>query len=262
MNVLVGNDPELFVKKDGELISAHGLITGNKSTPQLVRNGMVQVDGMALEFGILPAATEEEFVFRIEDVMTQLQAMIPDYELVIEPTAEFGEAYIKAQPKEARELGCSVDYNAWSGRANPTPKSTSFRTASGHIHVGWTSGEDVNSIMDMARGLSKQMDFFLGLPSIVFDGDVKRREMYGKAGAFRPKPYGCEYRTLSNKWLSDKSLMRLVFNNTQEAVSRLVRGDVLADRYGSIEDIINDSDVATAKTIMEEEGIDYELCTS
>ncbi|CAN5950618.1 unnamed protein product [Sphagnum jensenii] len=32
------------------------------------------------------------------------------------------------------------------------------------------------------------------------------------AGAFRPKPYGVEYRVLSNRWLSNPALMRWVYN--------------------------------------------------
>lgn len=258
MKILVGNDPELFVKKDGKLVSAHGLIEGSKESPKIIRNGMVQVDGMALEFGILPASTEEEFVFRIEDVMEQLRAMVPDYELAIQPIAEFGKEYIEAQPEEAKQLGCSADYNAWTGTRNESPVSTDFRTASGHIHVGWTSGMKLPDVMPMSRALVKQLDFFLGLPSLIFDTDYKRREMYGKAGAFRPKSYGCEYRTLSNQWLTDKSLMRLVFNNTKEAVNRLVNGKALFETYGGVEDIINNSNIEAAREIMRVEGIQYE----
>jgi len=53
--ILVGCDPEYFVKKNGIFQSAHGLIMGDKKNPQKVRNGAVQVDGMAVEFNIDPA---------------------------------------------------------------------------------------------------------------------------------------------------------------------------------------------------------------
>ena len=44
--ILIGCDPEVaVVDEKGELVSAHGLIKGTKDNPQLVKNGMVQVDG-------------------------------------------------------------------------------------------------------------------------------------------------------------------------------------------------------------------------
>ena len=62
MDFLFGADPELFVKRDGEFKSGHGLIEGGKENPYPVERGAVQVDGMALEFNIDPAADEDNFV--------------------------------------------------------------------------------------------------------------------------------------------------------------------------------------------------------
>ena len=56
-NILIGCDPEVFVKQNGVFRSAHGLIRGDKKNPQKIRSGAVQVDGMALEFNIDPART-------------------------------------------------------------------------------------------------------------------------------------------------------------------------------------------------------------
>ncbi|MBW1801307.1 MAG: hypothetical protein JRJ85_11340 [Deltaproteobacteria bacterium] len=260
MKLLIGNDPEVFVKKDGVLVSAYGLIEGDKEHPQLVRNGMVQVDGMALEFGIDPAATEEQFIFRIEDVMGQLKAMIPGYELDISPVAHFGEEMIQAQPEKAKELGCSPDFSAYTGGENHPPNAElPFRTAAGHIHIGWTEGEKIESKqhIDMVEALVKQLDFFLALPSLLFDEDKQRREMYGAAGCYRPKSYGCEYRTLSNKWLGSRDTMSLVYNNTKLALDKLKKGDILSDRWDNLEHIINNSDINEARYIMEAEGIPY-----
>ena len=44
--------------------------------------------------------------------------------------------------------------------------------------------------------------------------------MYGKAGAFRPKTYGVEYRTLSNAWLFSKKLQSFVYRGVQRAVDK------------------------------------------
>jgi hypothetical protein len=48
--------------------------------------------------------------------------------------------------------------------------------------------------------------------------------MYGAAGAFRPKPYGVEYRVLSNAWLQSEELMAWVYRTTTKAITDLFEG--------------------------------------
>jgi len=244
-NVLLGADPELFVSKGGEFVSAHGMVEGTKKKPFPVKNGAVQVDGMALEFNIDPAENSLEFANNLDSVMLQLGAMVPEYNLEAVPVAHFSKEVMEAAPREALELGCEPDFNAWEGgRANPTPNGdVDFRTAAGHIHIGWTEGIDINDVghVEACILLAKQLDFYLGLPSILLDPDNKRRELYGKAGAFRVKTYGMEYRVLSNFWLKDRSLMRWVHTNTMEAFSNLLNNGG-RPRYGPhTENIINES---------------------
>lgn len=253
MQILVGCDPEYFVAQNGVFKSAFGLIKGDKKNPQRVDKGAVQVDGMALEFNIDPAASEDEFCININTVMAQLKAMVPGYEHVTVPVANFDPAYMAQQPDEALELGCDPDYNAWTGEANPRPDGDRpFRTASGHVHIGWTNGEDINDAghIHRSRLAVQQLDFYLGLASLTYDKDVKRREMYGKAGACRFKPYGMEYRTLSNAWLKSDALMKWVFRAAQKGMKDLMEGRILAEEFGDIQHIINTSDVKAANAII------------
>jgi len=237
LNILVGADPECFVRKVGkkQFQSAHGLIQGDKKNPQKVERGAVQVDGMALEFNIDPAKNEREFVENITGVMKIMAGMVPDYELVPVPVAKFTEAVMKKQPKEALELGCEPDFCAWKdGQANPRPNGdVNFRTGAGHVHIGWTNGVDINDPghMEACIMATKQLDFYLGLGSLVYDTDTKRRTMYGAAGAFRPKPYGVEYRVLSNAWLQSEELMAWVYRTTTKAISDLFNGKVGYNNY-------------------------------
>ena len=259
MEILVGCDPEMFVMKDGVFMSAFGLIKGDKKNPQRVNKGAVQVDGMALEFNIDPAASEDEFCININDVMAQLKAMVPGYEHVTVPVATFDPAYMAAQPKEALELGCDPDYNAWLQRANERPDGDRpFRTASGHVHIGWTNGMDIgdDNHRYQCNMAVKQMDFYLGLGSLLYDGDTKRREMYGKAGACRYKPYGVEYRTLSNAWLNSDALKRWVYRAVQKGMADLIEGRILESKYGDIQDIINTSNIKEAKAIIKAEKLE------
>lgn len=258
MDILVGCDPECFVKKNGVFVSAHGLIQGDKKNPFPVAKGAVQVDGMALEFNILPAASADEFCINVEDVFAALKAMVPEYEVVATPVADFSKEHMAEQPAEALELGCDPDYNGWLLLANDKPNGDRlFRTASGHVHIGWTDSQDPHSPEHFAKAAAtaRQMDFFLGLPSLFWDDDLRRREMYGKAGCFRPKSYGAEYRTLSNAWLNSKAVMALVFNNVQDGMKRLMSGDLLYEKYGDIQNIINTSNKEEAMNIIKQEGI-------
>lgn len=260
-NILVGADPELFVMRNGKFVSAYGLIKGDKKNPLKVDKGAVQVDGMALEFNIDPASTEDEFYVNIQTVMGILKGMVPDHEHALVPVADFSKEYIEAQPDEAKDLGCDPDFNAWSGAVNQKPDvQLPFRTASGHVHIGWTEGElpEDYGHNNMCQMAAKQMDFYLGLPSVLFDGDTRRREMYGKAGAYRPKSYGVEYRTLSNAWLKSEELIRWVFANVHKGMQELMQGNSLWEKYGDIQDIINTSDKDRAKAIISDAGI--QLC--
>lgn len=231
MDVSVGADPELFLINDkGVPVSAYGVIPGSKHAPFAVDNGAIQVDGMALEFNINPATDEERFVQNLNSVMATMSSMLPyNNSISMVPVAEFGSEYIQSQPDDAKRLGCEPDFDAWRGGMMNRPPNGElpFRTAAGHVHIGWTKVDDAldyNHIQDCC-GVIKQMDFFLGMPSLLFDKDTKRRMMYGKPGCFRPKEYGVEYRVMSNQWLLSDDLKRWVFRNVKAGMERWNKGD-------------------------------------
>lgn len=251
VQILVGADPEVFMRKDGKFISAHGAVEGDKANPFKVEKGAVQVDGLALEFNIDPAANEEEFVTNIQTVMKILGGMVPDYELVPDPVAHFGFQYLEEQPPEALELGCEADFNAWEGGAvNPRPDGkVDFRTGAGHIHIGWTKDQDVNDPdhIEACIMLTKQLDVYLGVPSLLWDKNNERRKLYGKAGAFRVKPYGVEYRVLSNAWLRSEKLMRWVYKATIKATEDLLGGNDKGAIWPQVREVINNCNGKSAK---------------
>ena len=259
--ILLGCDPEVFVKQNGLFKSAFGLIKGDKKNPQKVPRGAVQVDGMALEFNIDPAASESEFCINVQEVLGHMRKMVPDYEVVATPVAHFDLAYMKQQPHEALELGCDPDFNAWTGRANDRPDGNRpMRTAAGHVHIGWDQDQSIRDPQhkERCRMVAKNLDFALGLPSLEYDNDVERRQMYGKAGAIRFKSYGVEYRTLSNKWLNSEALIKWVYRATIRGVEDAMNGTLYEDKYGDIQNIINNSDVKAARKIIKAEKL--EVC--
>ena len=255
MEFLVGADPELFVQNlnSKAFISAHDMVPGTKYEPFKVPFGAIQVDGMALEFNIDPAKTASEFTHAIAEVQKALRHYVPaGYNMVAEPAAVFDADYFASVPETAKELGCEPDFNAYTGLANPRPDaSTCMRTASGHVHIGWTTGADISSEEHLAdcRDAVKQLDYALGIYSLLWDPDNRRRSMYGMAGAFRPKPYGVEYRVMSNRWLADPRLQAWVFNAVQHAMSDLASGRKYWVEHG--EDL--------ARSIINENKTDWHL---
>jgi hypothetical protein len=229
--ITIGCDPEIFVasKSTGVVHSAHGLLNGDKYNPEIVDLGAIQIDGMALEFNILPATSLKEFLRNINTVMATLNKRIqdinPDLEFRITPVAHFTEPYMATVPYEAKKLGCEPDYNAYTGHMNKTPSSnTLMRTAAGHIHIGWTEGIDPHDNKAHFRDcqiITQQLDATLFALSPLWDDDKERRNLYGAKGAFRPKSYGVEYRVLSNRWIQSTKMQAWVYQATMRSLELL-----------------------------------------
>lgn len=221
--VTVGVDPELFVfnKKLKQFVSGHDIFPGTKEMPFEIGPGAIQVDGVAFEFNIMPARNKREFRRAISTMIKIGQKMLKEksneLQFVVEPTAIFDKKYFDSLPPYSKLLGCSPDFCAYTGTPNDPPETTEpFRTGSGHVHVGWdaeSSPSDVSHFYDCCEA-TKELDCSLFLPSLIWDKDEKRRSLYGNIGAFRPKTYGVEYRSLSNKWLSDSELIDWVYDTT------------------------------------------------
>jgi hypothetical protein len=218
MGIKLGADPELFVRDKGtkKFVSAAGFFPGTKTQPFKIDKGAVQVDGTALEFNIDAAKNEEEFFQNIRAVYNQAHEMVQgvnkEWELCIAPVAEFDEVLWKQIPEDAKILGCDPDYNV-SGTVNPNPGdqliNTPLRTGSGHIHIGWSEGEEPSDPMHfedcrfMAEAYHKA-----GLFNARSSAEFKRLKYYGANGAFRPKTYGVELRSPSNEWLRTEQQVR------------------------------------------------------
>ena len=250
--VSVGCDPELFLKERrlGEYQSCIGLFGGTKNQPRQLGNRYgfgVQEDNVALEFNIPPANSYTEWLDSIEYALIKLEeeANGYDYDLAIDPIAIFNPDEL--QHPLAQVFGCDPDVNAWTGEINHRPimKNPNMRSAGGHIHVGSKPLSTIDVI--------KAMDLFLGVPSILMDKDRQRRKLYGKAGACRLKPYGGEYRVLSNFWLQNENYRAWVYTQTQRACAWVRGGGVISEGLGhNIQSTINSSNEEMAQMIIAE----------
>jgi hypothetical protein len=236
MKFSLGADPELFMKDANDaFFSAIGIVGGTKMMPRkldgLPDGFAVQEDNVAVEYNIPPSATKDQFIQNIGQAMSYLSDEVSKrglYFVNVSATNEFPDWQLDMPA--AKVFGCDPDYNAWdNGRRNPRPKATdaALRTCGGHVHIGGIS-LDKRSIIHFM----KHMDLFAGVPSVLMDKGELRKQLYGKAGAYRLKPYGGEYRSLSNFWVFDPKLCEWVWNATDMAVNAWQDGSVAIDQDG------------------------------
>lgn len=90
---------------------------------------------------------------------------------------------------------------------------------------------------------------YLGIPSITKDTDKRRRSLYGKAGCFRLKPYGLEYRVLSSAMMKDTQTLSFVWRQLMRAIAACNHDVDLLDS-DLVVSTINNSDIETAKKLI------------
>lgn len=240
MNWTIGCDPEIFLRdSQGNFKSVIGLLGGNKWVPRKlseVGHACLE-DNVAVEFNIPPCTSFADFKREVQATMDMVKQVLPqDLKYDTSSAVIFPDSELACD--EAWIFGCEPDYNAWLMEENPKPQSPNknLRSAGGHIHVG--SNLAVADPINVVRA----MDLFLGCPSTRLDADTLRRELYGKAGAFRPKQYGVEYRTLSNFWIFSDDLIQWAYEGTQRALDFIHSGKEIPENHGNlIQDCINNN---------------------
>lgn len=226
-NFLFGADPECFIFDSTGKAVAPTMIPGTKQKPFKVDGGAIQRDGMAAEFNVTPANTFVTWNKNFEKVIAALEARLPaGHTLRFIPSVDFTPEVFNDAPDDYKELGCSPDWNAWEQDINPPPFCEDrpfLRTASGHIHIGWGKDYSLDDALHQQNCFDfvKQLDWYLAGWSLEMDPDTTRRNLYGKAGACRLKPYGVEYRVLSNFWVSSKETRLAVWNRLQQAIAAM-----------------------------------------
>lgn len=242
MKFTIGCDPEVFFRNGNELVSVIGMLGGTKDSPFEFKEGFgLLEDNVAAEFNTPPANSADGFSNSIEVAMEYLSKLATDKGYSLSAAASGCFSMAQLSHPLAHVFGCEPDYNAWTGRKNPRPfaDDPTLRSCGGHVHIG----TDEFSTFEEKRAVIKACDLFLGVPSIRMDTDNMRRNLYGKAGAMRFKPYGVEYRTLSNFWIFNEDHRRWVYNQVSKSLSFLKDHGIksLDEEEGAINSCINES---------------------
>lgn len=208
----LGSDPEFMIMKDGKHYSAIPIVKGS-ITSKIARKGhFFYWDNVLAECAIKPARSKAEMVDNFRECFTEFADIVKPYKLVAQASQMYPDSELTT--KESRTAGCAPDMCAYEVRKKKPPcgiiEQTNFRTGGGHVHIGHEILHD--SHWESVIGV-RLMDLFIGIPALFMDHDptsAKRREVYGQAGRYRPKPYGLEYRSLGNFWLASPTLVSLI----------------------------------------------------
>lgn len=256
-NITLGTDPEVFlVNKEEKIISSIGIIKGCKDEPSPIGNDCsIQTDNILTEYCIPPCTTPEEMYNSIQYCFSYTNKEVAERNLKVKVLASATVDDDQLNNDQARMFGCSPDFNVWTQSINQPPNNkTNLRSCGGHLHIGYSNPDEVTS-----EEIIRALDLFLGVPSMQLDKDTERRKLYGKAGAFRFKDYGVEYRVLSNFWINNINNIEWVFEQVNRAVEFLNNGNsALADKDDIVR-AINDNDKKAQEHLIQKYGLVTEI---
>lgn len=207
MSALIGSDIEFAVRdRKTNLFVPAGVvpIKGTKGKPVKRKYGGFEIDCCGVEITPKAADNAEEFSGNIQALYDDLCSTYSDWEFLDKAAIRF-ESKVLESVREAMTMGCDPDKSAYTMGFNtgvPVNETGGLRSFGGHVHIDGGTPATVVAC-----------DVLLGLWETTFpDFDRSRKVLYGRAGAFREKPYGVEYRTLSNSWTLRDDRRMHVFN--------------------------------------------------
>jgi hypothetical protein len=265
MGITLGSDPEMMLwdKDQKKIVSSIPILKRDKHCPIDLGDGMkMYADNVLVESAFPPATTKEDFVRTIREAIVRMQDKLGErYSLLPQSAHLYDDDELK--DKSCWESGCNPNYDVYARKVNmPAKFESGLRTGSFHIHIG----SDKLMAPDQKDRAIKILDIFLGCASVVFDGDQTsqaRRALYGKAGEFRPTPYGVEYRVLGNFALRSPKMTELVVDLVGYSMEQIYRDKadeiIAATDQDNIVQAINSGMKGLAKSILQSSGLPRDL---
>jgi hypothetical protein len=228
-----GSDPELMLMTEqGELRSAIKIVHGNVHNRIEAEGHAFYHDNVNVEMAIRPGVGKTEVVENFRQAFKLCADMVAPFRLVARASADFPESEL--DDPESKVIGCNAEFCAYVLQELEKPvaefETSTFRTAGGHIHLGADEGALYHDPMSVKLDflfVVRCLDLFVGIPALWMDHDptsARRREIYGLAGSHRYKPYGVEYRSISNFWLASPKLVRVVHDLCEFTIDFVEQG--------------------------------------
>ena len=228
--VTLGTDPEFLVydrHDHGEVWLPYD-VAGTKEEPHDLGEGYaVHRDGATAELTVPASSEPQEAAEILGEGIDRLGRYLNDLGLgVVDWASEYNFEHMEEfayDPYDDAffEFGCSPDKDAYTGGnerllKDPRAEFRFWRFAGGHIHIGadWNVPNFVAAMF---------MDLALCRLATYSGGGTAghRRRWYGKAGCYRDKPYGMEYRTPNNQWTFGSRSRVATYNQVHDCASWL-----------------------------------------
>jgi hypothetical protein len=236
MGTTFGCDSEFILTLHGKYKSAVPVLRGTRDKRQRIDGVEIFHDNVLAEVAIEYSNTWHQVRGSFHHALKTLARAVDPCKLNLFASADYPRSELT--DPEAKEAGCSEEKDAYTRSTLPSQedkiKTGAFRTAGAHIHLG---GDGVLQNSIRLKLVVYAMDLFVAVPSLFLDDNIfarERRAMYGRAGSYREKPYGLEYRVLGPFWLRSPSTAELFYNLSMFALDFVESGKF--DRFWSIDE--------------------------
>lgn len=271
MPVYLGYDPEFWVvKKNGNLVAPwkefgffedkHPYFktrtAGYNNRVRLNIHGFISRDGCSLEVNFDSGDTCRDRI--IPAIGQTLYDFLKDhkdkYSLVAWPIREIPRGVLRDAPEDVFMSGCEPDINAYTGEFSYEEEfENNIRYAGGHLHFGNTTLAGMTD--EELRGVVKWLDIHVAIPFILsirhnkplLKAERIRRKVYGKAGSYRRKEYGLEYRVLSSAAFMHPAMVYMLSHLARSSISLFSRSGLEPNiPYDLIRNAVDEVDVDSA----------------
>jgi len=245
---LFGCDPEFFFSNGKKTVSSDSILPEGGLVCSHPASKII-IDGVQGELNTRPHSCRQLLCSEIQCMFSDLVNHIDkkDTKIDFKQTIKIKKEDMKNLSEKSKTFGCASSKNTYnngkSGKITVNPETYQYRSAGGHIHLGYLDKE-VEKIMKHPKKLVNLLDVILGNTCVLLDrdrGNIERRKVYGKAGEYRTPKHGIEYRTLSNFWLRSIPLTSMVMG-----LSRLAIIITANNRENEILDLVDMEDVREA----------------
>lgn len=232
-------------------------------------------DGVAFEFTIPPTKDWDVMYNDIQYALGQLNHILSpyDYAIAIAPTLNYEiEKFLDKDENYQMCLifGCDPDKDAII--PNYVCKVIDalrhpYRYFGGHFQIGCTDPRGRRLMQTHYVPFIKLCSIFIGNSVIARSNLTEleqiRAKLYGQPGRYRIQPWGIEYRTPSNSWITNRGTMSRMFRGAHLAFSLLQRPkdgkQVIDDYLSETITALTNADAQLSQDILASVRSDYDF---